>query len=201
MWLKESTITVPISVVRKGSTRANLCSIVIHTGRSLLRRWCCTRKEGSEYLTAFHTALGYFIWATAKEEGTDKFTPWYIDVGVDLTALGLASYEPTRGAMNFVARHTGRGAHGAVARSASALGRIAYPAAVRTTNAALASSGTIALYGSAVTAGYAIGAVVGTGISGALFGKSGARDAMDLYSGKVSINQYFDVVGSALGTF
>ena len=65
---------------------------------------------------------------------------------------------------------------------------------------AVAASGVIALYGSAVTAGYALGAVVGTGVSHSLFGKSGARDALEFYSGKVSAKEYFVVVGDALGT-
>lgn len=148
----------------------------------------------------FHTALGYFLWATAKEEGTDKITPWYVDVGIDLAFMGAASTETGRGAMNFVARHTGRGAHAVARSSGNALARVAAPAAQRASASAAAASGTVALYGSAVMAGYAIGAVVGVGVSQALFGKSGARDAMEFYSLQVSPSKYFDVVGSALGT-
>lgn len=148
----------------------------------------------------FHTALGYFLWATAKEEGTDKITPWYVDVGIDVAFMGAASTEAGRDIMNFVARNTGRGAHAAARSSANALARVAAPAAQRASASAAAASGTVALYGSAVMAGYAIGAVVGTGISHALFGEAGARDALEFYSGQVSFDQYFEVVGEALGT-
>jgi hypothetical protein len=51
-----------------------------------------------------------------------------------------------------------------------------------------------------VVAGYAIGAVVGTGISYALFGQSGMDDALDLYSGQVSFTKYVDTVGSGISS-
>ena len=51
----------------------------------------------------------------------------------------------------------------------------------------------------AAIAGYGIGALVGTGIAYAGWGSKGASDAIDLYTGQVSFNKYFDTVGSAIG--
>ncbi len=56
---------------------------------------------------------------------------------------------------------------------------------------------TVGKFGGAVVAGYLIGAAVGTGISYAVWGEEGARDAMDLYTGKVGVHEYYDVVSSA----
>lgn len=50
----------------------------------------------------------------------------------------------------------------------------------------------------AVAAGYAIGATIGTSIAYAGWGESGAKDAIDLYTGGVSFDEYFDTVGNAL---
>jgi len=50
----------------------------------------------------------------------------------------------------------------------------------------------------AVGAGYLLGASVGTGVAYAFWGEKGARDALDLYTGKVSAKQYGKVVGGAL---
>lgn len=58
--------------------------------------------------------------------------------------------------------------------------------------------GALARGGAAVALGYAIGATVGSGISYAVWGEKGARDALDLYSGGVSVDEYFSTVGKAL---
>lgn len=50
----------------------------------------------------------------------------------------------------------------------------------------------------AVAAGYGIGAAVGTGIAYAGWGKSGAGDAIDLYSGQVGAKQYYETVSHAM---
>ena len=49
-----------------------------------------------------------------------------------------------------------------------------------------------------VLTGYGIGAVVGTGIAYAGWGKKGALDAIDLYTGGVSWGKYMDTVGGAI---
>lgn len=49
-----------------------------------------------------------------------------------------------------------------------------------------------------VIAGYGLGATVGTGISGLLYGKAGARDAIDFYTGGVGAGQYVTTVYRAL---
>lgn len=49
-----------------------------------------------------------------------------------------------------------------------------------------------------VAAGYLIGASVGTAISYAIWGREGAEDAINLYTGGVSAQDYFDTVGIAL---
>ena len=51
-----------------------------------------------------------------------------------------------------------------------------------------------------VAAGYVLGAVVGTGISYAIWGDDGASDAIDLYTGRVSARDYFTTVGRGIST-
>ena len=55
--------------------------------------------------------------------------------------------------------------------------------------------GTAGVYAGAVGAGLLLGSVAGTAISGALFGKEGAKDAMRLYSGQVGWKEYKKTVG------
>jgi len=43
------------------------------------------------------------------------------------------------------------------------------------------------------------GAIVGTGVSYALFGKEGAKDALDLYTGQVSPTEYVETLAKAPG--
>lgn len=50
-----------------------------------------------------------------------------------------------------------------------------------------------AVYLSAVTLGYMIGAVGGTYVSGQLFGEEGKRHALDFYTGKGKYGEYFDI--------
>lgn len=73
------------------------------------------------------------------------------------------------------------------ARSSWQLGR----AAMTTPIARGVSAGHVAL-------GYAIGATVGTAIAYAGWGTEGAKDAIDLYTGGVSVGEYFETVGDAI---
>jgi hypothetical protein len=145
----------------------------------------CRLEEGTK-MTWFARWVGYSIGWSAKQLGVDPFLPWYVEAGSEL-ALGAASAHPvTSPYMKAAATRTGQ----------FAIQHALRPAAVRTA----AATGTLALYGAAAGVGYAAGAVVGTGISHALFGEAGARDALEFYSGQVSFDQYFEVVGEALGT-
>jgi len=155
-------------------------------------------------MSGLHLVTGWGLIGVIKENTVDKYLPWYAEAATDMglgylaaqrgfTFLGTTYRNPA----NVGARALGRSAH----RATGALARVSYqrlamPAASR----AAAATGTIALYASAVAAGYAIGAVVGIGISHALFGEAGSRDALEFYSGQVSFDQYFAVVGEALGT-
>ena len=155
-------------------------------------------------MSGLHLVTGWGLIQVLKENTIDRYLPWYAEAATDMglgylaacrgfTFLGTSYRNPA----NVGARALGRGAHSAT----SALARITYQRAmVPTATRAAAATGTVALYASAVAAGYAIGAVVGTGISHALFGEAGARDALEFYSGQVSFDQYFEVVGEALGT-
>lgn len=75
-------------------------------------------------------------------------------------------------------------------------GRVAVRSAALTYSELVAGSrlasvgGTAGLYAGAVGAGLLLGSVVGTAVSGAIFGKEGAKDAMKLYSGQVSFSEY-----------
>lgn len=155
-------------------------------------------------MSGLHLVTGWGLIGVIKENTVDRYLPWYAEAATDMglgylaaqrgfTFLGMTFRNPA----NVAARALGRSAH----RATGALARVTYQRlAVPTATRMAAASGTMALYGSAVAAGYAIGAVVGTGISHALFGKAGARDAMEFYSGQVSFDQYFATVGEALGT-
>ena len=57
-------------------------------------------------------------------------------------------------------------------------------------------AGTAGLYVSAATAGYMIGAVAGTAIAHGIWGDSGARHALDFYTGQGKYGEYFDIVGN-----
>ena len=56
----------------------------------------------------------------------------------------------------------------------------------------------VAMGAGAVAGGYALGSVVGTGIAYAGWGKSGANDAIQLYTGQVSAKQYYSTVSGAI---
>ena len=155
-------------------------------------------------MSGLHVVTGWGLIQVVKENTVDKYMPWYAEAATDMglgylaakkgfTVAGMRFQNPA----NVGARALGRSAH----RAGGALARVTYQRAmVPAASRMAAASGTIALYGSAIAAGYAIGAVVGTGISAAVFGKAGARDALEFYSGQVSFDQYFEVVGEALGT-
>lgn len=144
----------------------------------------------------YHVATGSLILATSKEQ-VDRFTPWYVDIAGDATVTYLLGWKKTRPFMQGVARVTGKSAHTlgrAGARAAWSAGtRVGASAGSR---AMLFAQGTFVLYTSAVAVGYAIGAVAGTAISQHLFGKQGARHALDFYSGQGNYGEYFDIVGN-----
>jgi hypothetical protein len=64
----------------------------------------------------------------------------------------------------------------------------------------LVRGGTSTLGGlaTAATVGYVAGAAIGTGIGYAMDGKHGAGNAIALYTGQVSFDEYTDVVGNAI---
>lgn len=141
----------------------------------------------------YHAATGGLVWAAGKEQ-VDRFTPWYVDIAGDAAVAYLLGWKKTRPYMTGIARVTGRSTH--------ALGRHAARAVYSSTARAVTSSGarwlagTAAIYTSAVAVGYAVGAVAGTAVSQHLFGKQGARHALDFYTGKGKYGEYFDVVGN-----
>lgn len=145
----------------------------------------------------YHPVTGGIVWAAGKEKGVDPFTPWYVDVAGDVAVAYLLGWDKTRPYLTGVARLTGRNVH--------TLGRQGARAGFKLGSRALATRGglvmkwaasTAALYTSAVVAGYAIGAVAGTAISQHLFGKQGARHALDFYTGQGKYGEYFDIVGN-----
>lgn len=144
----------------------------------------------------YHVATGSLILATGKEQ-VDRFTPWYVDIAGDATVTYLLGWKKTRPFMQGVARVTGKSAHTLGRHAARAAwshgGRAAGSAATR---GMAFVQGTFVLYTSAVAAGYAIGAVAGTAISQHLFGKQGARHALDFYTGQGNYGEYFDIVGN-----
>jgi len=56
--------------------------------------------------------------------------------------------------------------------------------------------GAAATYAGALTAGYVIGSLVGTGVSYAVFGEEGATDALEFYTGRGDHQGYFDITGN-----
>tara|TARA_Y100000589_G_scaffold219210_1_gene206931 strand:+ start:455 stop:946 length:492 start_codon:yes stop_codon:yes gene_type:complete len=145
----------------------------------------------------YHAATGGLLWALAKDKGTDRFTPWYVDVGGDVAVAYLLYWDKTRPFMHGVARMSGKGAHHLGRQAARAAWTHGARAGVGVANRGLLfAQSTFVLYTSAVAAGYAIGAVAGTAISQHLFGKQGARHALDFYTGKGKYGEYFDIVGN-----
>ena len=57
---------------------------------------------------------------------------------------------------------------------------------------------TVGVVAKSVAAGYAIGALAGTGIAYAGWGKEGAKDAIDLYTFQVSPSEYANTVSHAI---
>ncbi len=85
----------------------------------------------------------------------------------------------------------------AAARTAVRVGTIAYGSSAIVRGSV--TVGRVAAAGAfAAVVGYAAGAIVGTAVSGLLFGEEGAGDAIALYSGQVSWQQYKSTVGGAL---
>lgn len=56
--------------------------------------------------------------------------------------------------------------------------------------------GAAATYAGALTAGYVLGAVVGTGVSYHIWGDEGADHAIDFYTGQGDHEGYFDIGGN-----
>lgn len=59
-------------------------------------------------------------------------------------------------------------------------------------------AGTAGVYAGAVGAGLLLGSIVGTTVAYAGWGSKGASDAVRLYSGQVSLDEYTETVGRAL---
>lgn len=150
-----------------------------------------------------HLVTGWGVIGAVKEHTIDKRLPWYLSSGTDM-AIGyiasVKSFGPFGNPFNWTARHVGRLTHAGVRRGSIA-GRHVVRGAARSAWAGVSArasftAGTLALYTSAVAVGYAIGAVVGTGVSQALFGDRGARHAIDFYTGQGKYGEYFDIVGN-----
>ena len=152
---------------------------------------------------SLYLVTGWGVIGTVKEHTVDKHLPWYLASGSDM-ALGYIaatrSFGPFGNPFNWAAQHVGRMTHVGVRRAAFAGRHVVRGAASRAWARVPAritfSAGTVALYASAVAVGYAIGAVVGTGISQVLFGDRGARHAIDFYTGNGKYGEYFDIVGN-----
>lgn len=120
---------------------------------------------------------------------------WYSANRGKLMRVGTGKfYNPFR----WGATQLGRGAHAGVragvtgVRAMSVRGAAGLVGKARLPTVAV----TTASYASAVAVGYTIGAVAGTAVSGALFGKQGARHAIDFYTGQGKYGEYFDIVGN-----
>jgi len=136
-------------------------------------------------MTHFQVATGTLALGTGKKFAAEPFMPWYLELGTDALTCYLIGWKRTRPYMIGAARKTGAGVHHLVRGGAA-----------RAAPHARWLAGTAALYASAVVAGYAIGATVGTALSGKLFGKQGARQAMKFYTGQGKYGEYFDIVGN-----
>ncbi len=144
-----------------------------------------------------YEGIGYLmIWQGQK--AAEKLTPWYVDAGI---VLGTG-YSGSRGMvigkhMKPVATAVGRHTVGAVSKAAQAVasgGRAGVATARNPLARGLAA--TAGMYVSAATAGYMIGAVAGTAIAQGIFGDSGARHALEFYTGQGKYGEYFDIVGN-----
>lgn len=134
----------------------------------------------------YYRWLGYGIWGSGKKIGVDPLLPWYLE-GVSDFAVGAAMAHPktspfTKRAATWTGQHVVRGSTWAYGSRAG----LAVRGAVATT----------AMYTAAIGAGYVIGATVGVAISQAVWGDEGAQDALDLYSGNVSWDEYWTTVGN-----
>ena len=148
----------------------------------------------------FETATDMGIGYLAAWKGIEGFN-WKLSDGrwwssrrqVKLVRTGKF-YNPFR----WGATQLGRGAHAGVragatgVRAMSVRGAAGFVGKARLPTVAV----TTASYAGAVAVGYTIGAVAGTAVSGALFGKQGARHALEFYTGKGKYGEYFDIVGN-----
>lgn len=144
-----------------------------------------------------YEGIGYLIiWQGQK--AAEKITPWWVDAGI---VLGTG-YSSSRGYvigkhMQPIATAVGRHSVGAVrmaAQSAASAGRAGVATARNPLARGLAA--TAGMYVSAAAAGYMIGAVAGTAIAQGIWGDSGARHALDFYTGQGKYGEYFDIVGN-----
>ena len=126
----------------------------------------------------------------------EKHTPWWLDASIVVAAgidggrnqyLGKATQKTAQGLGRGIVRGSGWALRTGGRGLASATKTRAVAAGGRFTIAASAVAAQVAV-------GYTIGAVAGTAISGHLFGKSGARHALDFYTGQGDYGAYFDVV-------
>jgi len=138
-----------------------------------------------------YEALGYATW-WGLSQPAEKVLPWYVEVPAAVGGAALANRYNlgTRAA----AVRTGQYVWGVTGKALGHAGR--YAAGTRAAVATRAAAFTVASYTAAVAAGYVIGAVVGTAVSHAIWGKSGSQTSMDFYTGKGKYGEYFDIVGN-----
>ncbi len=144
-----------------------------------------------------YEGIGYLtLWQL--NEQAEKYTPWYVEA---LVALGLG-YSSSRGFIigttsRRIAERTGMAVANTTVRAFNAsTAAVRGLGATRPVVATRGLAATAGMYVSAAGLGYAIGAVAGTAISQVAFGKSGARHALDFYTGKGKYGEYFDVVSN-----
>lgn len=133
--------------------------------------------------------LGYLTWWFGAKTA-EKYTPWYVDVGVAVGGAYLINRYIPRWGTRQAAVWTGRMVAKPISYAAASRAGLAVRAAT------WASVVNTAKYAGAIGAGYVIGAVGGTLISGAIWGDEGTQHALDFYTGKGKYGEYFDIVGN-----
>ena len=133
--------------------------------------------------------MGYFWF------GEDTYKDWILQNALEAATYGASWYIVTHPKQTWqVARPVsgfGLRAGWGLAKYATRVSWAAGTAVLRQPIIRGVSAGHIAI-------GYLIGATVGTGIAYAGWGKEGASDAIDLYTGQVSFGEYMSTVGQAL---
>lgn len=84
---------------------------------------------------------------------------------------------------------------------ATAIGNVAKDATALGARGARAAAKPVGIYAWAVGTGVLAGVAIGTLVSYVGWGKSGADDALDFYSGGVGWNEYWDTIGEGFDAF